>query len=165
VRQTSSGLQDGGFAASASEQIAHVLATSEFVLSERRSPPAPRFSPLTRDTPTAEFAQHFCAWLLAGGACGREFAYEDIYRLSIRFAGVAGVPLPQADEEFFQALSKVRGVDKKPHRPCRVSDRQQTATTTYTVYSETDVWLIQRSLRRPRHDLASPATRSSGRIG
>ncbi len=145
--------------------IAHVIAMSEFEMSERRSRPAPRLTPSPSGNSAAEFAQLFCEWLIASGASGREFAHEDMFRLAIRFAGLAGVPLPQPDEEFFQALSEVRGVDKKPHRPCRVRDRQQTATTTYTVYAENEVRLIQRSHRPPRRARADAAARRSGRAG
>jgi hypothetical protein len=164
VQQPRSGLRADHFASTAAEQIAHVLATSEFVLSERRSAPAPRLAPSPAGSPMAEFAQRFCTWLLAGGANGMEFAREDIYRLACHYARLTGSSLPQLDDALFEAMAEVRGVDKKQHRPCRVRGLPQTATTTYTLYGENEVRLIEGTLRANRRVRAGAVTQRTGRV-
>jgi hypothetical protein len=115
-------------------------------LGARQTKPSPRLKSLPIRSARDQMARSFVQWVLSQGHAG-EHARQDVWNFAQHhFANQNGCTIPSMNQ-FFEALVRVAGVERRHDRPVYGPTGQQTLTT-YTFFTELEVALIARDRKR-----------------
>jgi hypothetical protein len=105
-------------------------------LGERKTMPSPRLVSLPVRGASDQIARSFVNWAQANGHVG-EYVRHDVWRLMEQFTLQTGL-IVASENAFFEALARVRGVERLYGRPARGVSGEKSLTT-YCIYAEPEL--------------------------
>jgi hypothetical protein len=141
TRPRSSAHQIQGHQSSGSGATAPDCTERTLTLGARQTLPSPRLVSLPIRGVRDEIAQSFVSWMQTNGQIG-ERVRRDVWHLALHFADQSGYLLPP-ENQFFETLVRVAGVERLYDRPVHGPTGHQTLTT-YHLYTQLEVAAISK---------------------